>query len=264
MPFGSGVLPKSTGRIVAFALFVTALSPQLASTAQVPGSVMGTVTDNTTGLLPGVKVTLVTATSERTVVTGADGRYQVLDLPPGTYRAKAEFPGFETAVEESVVVETGVTTALHFALKLGCIHPDLRVDFGWPLTLEKAAAVVHLRIVDSRGRCPTTVPFCVCTEHLAEVVRVVKARQREVSPSTIRFLQEGGLYLREEKPYAPGQEYVALLGWDASSDRFWTYGPRYMFPIHEGRVEFLQTDTPGLSDGMRVEDFTRALRKLMP
>ena len=64
-----------------------------------------------------------------------------------------------------------------------------------------------------------------------------------------------------ETPYAPGQEFVAFLRWDPAANLFVRMGgPMYMFPVRDGRVEFRRTDAPGLSDGMPVDEFSRALR----
>jgi len=125
------LLRGSPGGVAGFAVFVIALSTPFAARAQVPGLLTGTVTDGTKAPLPGVKVTIVIESLERTAVTGPDGRYQFPSLPPGTYTAKAELAGFETAVENSVVVGTGATTALHFALEIGCLQEVLRVDIGF-------------------------------------------------------------------------------------------------------------------------------------
>jgi len=264
------VLRTSPGGMAAFAVFVITLCALTAPRAQVLGSLTGTVTDSQKAPLPGVKVTLVTTNMERTAVTGLDGSYQFPRLPPGSYTAKAELAGFETAVEDRVVVAPGVATALHFALEMGCLQEAVRVDMGFARSLRDAAAVVHIRITSSgsAGRCPVT-GFCVCTEHAAHVIQVVKAGQRALAGTTIRFLQEGAGRIAEtgqagaETPYPPGQEYVAFLRWDSATDRFLRFnGHIYMFPVRDNRVEFRRTDAAGLSDGMRIDTFIPVLRTL--
>jgi hypothetical protein len=264
-------LPKSTRAIVGFMVFVNVILMPIAPKAQVLGGLAGTVTDSTKAPLPGVKVTVMTTSLERTAVTGSDGRYQFPSLPVGTYTAKAELPGFETGVEDNVVVKTRATTALSFALQIGCLQEAILVDMGLAWALREATAIVQIRISESGSgeRCPVT-GFCVCTEHVAGVVRVLKAPQPDVSRTNIRFLQEGAGRIAEngrsgvEKPYAPGQEYVAFLRWDSATNRFLRIsGSIYMLPVRDGRVEFRRTDAPGVSDGMPVEEFSRALRALL-
>ncbi len=62
------------------------------------GRINGTVTDNTGAILPGVTVT---ATSPALIqpqvqVTGADGDFRFLALPPGVYDVTFELSGFQT------------------------------------------------------------------------------------------------------------------------------------------------------------------------
>jgi hypothetical protein len=59
------------------------------------GRISGTVTDNSGAVLPGVTVT---ATSPALIqpqvqVTGADGTYRMIALPPGVYTIAFELPG---------------------------------------------------------------------------------------------------------------------------------------------------------------------------
>lgn len=57
---------------------------------------------------------------------------------------------------------------------------------------------------------------------------------------------------------------TCAMRWDSATDRFLRInGPIYMLPIRDGRVEFRRTDAPGISDGMPVEEFSRALRALL-
>jgi hypothetical protein len=243
----------------------------IAPKAQGIGGVVGTVSDGTKSPLPRVKVTVTTTSLQRTTVTDSHGHYQFNDLPNGTYTAKVELPGFETAVESNVVVKTGATTGLSFGLKIGCIDEAVRVDLGLAWALREAHAIVQIRISESRPpeRCPVT-GFCVCAEHVAVANRVVKAPPPDVSLTTIRFLQEGTDDILEsrpgaEKPYAPGQEYIAFLRWDSAAHRFLRIaGPTYTFPIRDGRVEFRRTDAPGIADGMAVDDFLSALSAFVP
>ena len=236
--------------------------------AQAPAALTGTVTDSTKAPLPGVTVTVVTNSLERTALTGADGRYRFPGLPAGTYRVQAELAGFETAVERGIVVGSGAATPLHFTLQVGCMSEAIRVDMGFARTLREATAVVQIRISASGSGEPCSATgFCVCTEHVATVERVLKAGPPDVSLTTIRFLQEGAGRIAEngrhgsETPYALGQEFVAYLRWDPAANLFVRMGgPMYMFPVRDGRVEFRRTDAPGLSDAMLVEEFSRALQ----
>src|SRR5262245_32460667 len=67
--------------------------------------VVGTVSDSTSALLPGVTVTArneATGAVE-TAVTDSGGNFQILRLPPGRYRVTTELQGFKT-VDNSVTL----------------------------------------------------------------------------------------------------------------------------------------------------------------
>src|ERR1700682_6191789 len=69
-------------------------------------TISGSVTDQNRALIPGATVTAtLTATGvERTVAAGADGRYSLIQLPPGVYNVKAAFTNF--AAEEKTDLNT--------------------------------------------------------------------------------------------------------------------------------------------------------------
>lgn len=261
------MLAKPNCRVVGIVVCVGGLLMPFAPRAQVLGVLAGMVTDTSQAPLPGVRLTVATANFERAAVTAPDGRYRI-DLPAGTYAVRAELTGFEPGFESRVAVTAGATTTLHFGLGLGCIWEPILVDLGFAAALRRATAVFQIRISESEPgqRCPAT-GSCVCTEHVATVARVLKAAAPDDTLTTIRFFQEGAGRLPGEQrsgtepPYAPGQEYVAFLQWDPESVRFLRVnGHISMFPIRSGRVEFKRDDAPGISDGMTVEDFARAMR----
>ena len=64
---------------LAVAAIVTALSAEQTG----GGSISGRVMDRTKGILPGVRVT-ASGDSRRSVVTDAEGQYQINELPPGS------------------------------------------------------------------------------------------------------------------------------------------------------------------------------------
>ena len=82
-------------------------------------TISGSVTDQNRALIPGATVTAkLTATGvERTVVAGADGRYSLIQLPPGVYNVKAAFTNF--AAEEKIDLNTlaGQNVKLDFILQ---------------------------------------------------------------------------------------------------------------------------------------------------
>ena len=81
-------------------LFALAVLPSSVSAQAVYGSIGGTVTDPSGGVLPGVTVTITSLTRQTTdtVVTNESGLYVKERLLPGAYKVEAELTGFKQAV----------------------------------------------------------------------------------------------------------------------------------------------------------------------
>lgn len=111
-------------------LAALALSPVHALLAQETGRVAGTVTAQQTGTpLAGASVTL--AGGSLGAVTGSDGRYLIVDVPPGTYRVRARFIGYGTVEDTGVVVTAAETATVDFQLRAQAIQLDAVVAIGY-------------------------------------------------------------------------------------------------------------------------------------
>ena len=67
------------------------------------GSIVGTVNDPSSAIVPGAKVTLTnTGTGEhRSTQTNSTGGYQFVNLIPSTYKVDVEMPGFQASDSRS-------------------------------------------------------------------------------------------------------------------------------------------------------------------
>ena len=95
------------------ALFVLVFVLAATCSAQ-DGAITGKVTDSSGAALPGVSLTLSSASvmGVRNVVTDEQGGYRFGLLPPGTYTVKLELSGFATVVRGSVAARAGVRSSL--------------------------------------------------------------------------------------------------------------------------------------------------------
>jgi hypothetical protein len=95
-------------RVISLCLMLLLIAAVPTSAQDFRGRINGTVTDNTGAVLPGVTVT---ATSPALIqpqvqVTGADGSYRFIALPPGVYELTFELSGFQNVKREGIRVAT--------------------------------------------------------------------------------------------------------------------------------------------------------------
>ena len=105
------------------------------------GSLAGTVADSSGALLPGVTVNVKSDAPVRavaSVVTNAEGRFEVPSLAPGPYTVEFLLEGF-TQVQQSVRVEAGATALANATLSIG----------GLRETVQVSAAAVALEVATS-------------------------------------------------------------------------------------------------------------------
>jgi Carboxypeptidase regulatory-like domain/TonB dependent receptor-like, beta-barrel/TonB-dependent Receptor Plug Domain len=110
-----------TKLLLAFTCFLTAALAQV-STADLSG----TITDQTGGVIPDVRVTLINSATgaHRTSHTDGAGRYSFEDNPPGLYRVTAQITGFQTEIAPRVELTVGEKAVLNLGLKVGQIHTE--------------------------------------------------------------------------------------------------------------------------------------------
>ena len=91
--------------------------------------VSGVVKDSSGGVLPGVEVTITKTDTgtPRTVFTGADGAYAFPNLPVGPYQLKVTLQGFNTYVQEGIVLQVNTNPTIDVALTVGSIGEQVTV-----------------------------------------------------------------------------------------------------------------------------------------
>jgi len=99
------------------------------------GSIVGTVTDESGAVLPGVTVTLTGAgvAGTPTTVTGETGTYRFPSLPPGTYRVSFTLQGFATVNREGIVVPLGQAVEINAQLKVSTLQETVTVTGESPV-----------------------------------------------------------------------------------------------------------------------------------
>src|SRR4030095_4091845 len=97
----------------------------------VPGSIWGTVTDATGGVVIGASVTRHSdqTGTERAATTGEDGRFSFAALQPGSYSIMVQQPGFQRLERKNAVLTANESLALgELALQAGQVTETVTVQ----------------------------------------------------------------------------------------------------------------------------------------
>jgi len=96
------------------------------------GTILGTVTDPSGSLVTGatVKVRNTGTGLERTTTTGADGGYNIPELPVGSYTVVVTQSGFQTSLTSNVAVDVATERRVDVQLKVGQITQTVEVSGG--------------------------------------------------------------------------------------------------------------------------------------
>ncbi len=116
------------------------------ASAQTAASVVGAVSDASGAALPGVTVTARNTGTGlvRSTVTGAEGRYVLAAVPPGTYELRAELTGFTTQLRRDVRLAVAETLALNVVLQVGGISVEEVVTGATPLVNTSTSELSYL------------------------------------------------------------------------------------------------------------------------
>ena len=99
------------------------------------GRINGVVTDNTGAVLPGVTVTASgpALIQPQVQVSGADGEYRFLALPPGVYEVAFELAGFQTVKREGIRVVINQTLSVDQQLQVATLQETVTVTGDSPV-----------------------------------------------------------------------------------------------------------------------------------
>ena len=115
------------GVLSLLSLFPLAKSAQAQTTA---AGIVGTITDTTGAVLPGVTVTAkgpALQVPQVLAVTDENGQYKLSPLPVGTYTVTYELSGFQTLKREGVQLQVGFVAKLDQALNPGSLQETVTV-----------------------------------------------------------------------------------------------------------------------------------------
>jgi hypothetical protein len=137
--------------------------------AQGFGTVVGTITDSSGGVIPGVKITVTDPATQalRTVQSNEKGYYVIPALRPSTYNLLATAQGFSTYSQKGVTLLADQSLTLDVRLTVGQVSQSVEVQSGQvqvdTSTPTLSQVVEEKRIVDLplNGRNPVTLALLV-------------------------------------------------------------------------------------------------------
>jgi len=134
---------KTAGCFLAL-FFVFSMTHAVAQ--ETTATILGTATDSSGGVLPGVSITVrhLGTSLTRTVVTDSEGRYRAPALPVGSYEITAQLPGFQTVVRSGVVLTVAMEAVLNMMMRVGDLSEHLTVTGEAPLVETTTSVVSNL------------------------------------------------------------------------------------------------------------------------
>src|SRR5438094_2402777 len=133
-------------RRIIVAVFVLILLSSNIWAQALSGTIVGTVTDSSGAIVPGVSVTVTNEGTgfSRTVVANESGRYVAPSFPTGSITVTAEQPGFQKLVRKGIVLTAADTVTVDLQLQVGSVEQTLLVNEDAPLLQTESATVSAL------------------------------------------------------------------------------------------------------------------------
>src|SRR5216684_6692816 len=99
------------------------------------GRILGSVTDQSGGVMAGVTVTVtdVERGISRPLTTGQAGEYNAPNLNPGTYTIRAQASGFRTVERQNILLEVGQEIQVDLKLQPGAMAETITVTEALPM-----------------------------------------------------------------------------------------------------------------------------------
>ena len=122
---------RAFARVCILPLLLLAIAPGVRAQTQITtGVIQGSVEDEKGAVIPGatVEVKNVETNLTRTLVTGEDGRFVFLQLPPGRYTATVSKPGFATIAQQEFPLTVGQALTLDVQMKVSQVQETVTVN----------------------------------------------------------------------------------------------------------------------------------------
>jgi carboxypeptidase family protein len=244
------------GVLIALVALVVMFAPEcaLAQTGG-GGSIQGTITDSGGSVVAGATVvaTNVATGVESIRQTNEAGLYVISPLPPGEYKVSVSAPGFQTLIQEKVIVDALSAVSVNLALKVGNVADTVTVSDA-PPQLNTSDARLGVTI---RNELYTNLPLAMGTS-----VAGTGVGQGPRNPGSFIFLLPG---------VSEGNRWGTINGAQGFSKDVFIEGVPITDPIQQGEgrtiglgvsveaIEQFQVETSGTGvefNGQGSENYT--------
>ena len=124
-------------------VFVLVCASALSAQVGTQGSILGQVTDTSRAVLPGAEVTVTNLSTglTQTAVTDAEGNFEVLALPIGSYSVTVSMAGFKTWQLAKMEITVGERSRVSPVLEVGAVTEQVSVLGDAPLLQTERSSV---------------------------------------------------------------------------------------------------------------------------
>ena len=164
-------------------LFTLALNVQSAAAQAVSGTLLGTVTDNTGGVLPGAIVTIthIETGRVRTVTADENGEFAAPSLSTGTYSVKAELTGFKTVTLTEVHLGVDQRVRVDPKLEVGAMTEAVEIIASAPLVQTSSSDLASGQFSRCHARSPLIGPLGAISRRSSNHTRSSSNRRSSAS-----------------------------------------------------------------------------------
>jgi len=224
--------PRVFRRVVFTLMCMTCTSAVAWAQAITNSGLAGVVRDETGAVLPGVTVEAASPAlieKVRTTVTDGQGRYQIIELRPGTYTLTFTLPGFRVVKRQDLTLTANFTATVNVELKVGSLDETITVSGQSP--------VVDVRNVRQKDSIPLTVLDTIPTARSQfGFVALIPAA---IIPTS--FQDVGG-------NMGEASTRISIHGSKAADQKFLLNGMRYNTMSVNGAGKFIQTNPAGVQE----------------
>ena len=173
----------STFFIIAFmTFFAVGLHAQAAA-----GAIQGIVVDQSGHPVQGANVAVILESREvRKVLSGADGKFDLTDVPPATYTVEISAPGF-TTIQRSITIAAGANQTVHVALSIASVSEEVTVEAEADNSI--AAELAPVKSLLDAGSARTEITSNYVSEYTSPVTDFADIIQ--AAPGTVSYTTNG-------------------------------------------------------------------------